>query len=80
MDTAGARTGSILRTNRGVPFCAACLALAVGVSLETMQTTTETLKHALGYRVNSKQRCSVCQRVKITISAPEKRRRTRTGL
>jgi hypothetical protein len=75
MDTTAARTGAFLRANRGVPFCAACLALAVGVSLETMQTTIETLKQVLGYRVNSKQRCSVCQRVKIAISAPEKRRR-----
>lgn len=75
MDTTESRAGEILRANRGVPFCDACLALVVGVSLETMQATIKTLKQVLGYRVNSKQRCSVCQRVKIAISAPEKRRR-----
>ena len=74
MDTTEARTGAILRANPEVPFCDACLALAVGVSLEAMQTAIETLKQGLGYRV-SKQRCSACQRVKITIRAPERRRR-----
>jgi biotin operon repressor len=79
MDTTAERAGAILRANKGVPFCDACLALAVGVSLEAMQTAIQTLKQVLGYRVNSKRRCSVCQRVKIAISAPEKRRRMRTG-
>jgi biotin operon repressor len=71
--TTEARTGAILRDNEGVPFCDACLALTVGVSLEAMQAAIETLKQ-VGYRV-SKQRCSVCQRVKIAIRAPKKRRR-----
>jgi hypothetical protein len=74
MDTTEARTGEILRVNKGVPFCDACIALTVGVGLETMQAAIETLKQVLGYRVR-KQQCSVCQRVKIAISAPEKRRR-----
>lgn len=75
MDTTELGAGEILRANRGVPFCDACLALTVGVSLEAMQAAIETLKQVLGYRVNSKRRCSVCQRVKLAISAPEKRRR-----
>jgi biotin operon repressor len=75
MDTTESRAGAILRANKGVPVCDSCLALTVGVSLETMQATIQTLKQVLGYRVNSKQRCSVCQQVKLTISAPEKRRR-----
>jgi hypothetical protein len=75
MATTEARTGAILRANTGVPFCAACLALAVGVSLE-IQDLFELFHCGFhGYKVNSEQRCSVCQRVKITISA-EKRRRS----
>jgi hypothetical protein len=45
MDTTEAQTGAILRANRGVPFCDTCLALTVGVSLETMQA-------AIGKRSN----------------------------
>jgi hypothetical protein len=75
-DTTEARTGAVLRDNKGVAFCDGCLALKVGVSLETMQTVIGTLERFPGYRV-SQQRCSACQRVKLVIRAAADRPRRR---
>jgi hypothetical protein len=68
METTEQQTGEALRANKGLAFCDGCLALKVGVSLETMQKVTETLGKFPGYRV-SQQRCSACQRVKLVIRA-----------
>lgn len=37
METTEQQTGAVLRANKGLAFCDGCLALKVGVSLETMQ-------------------------------------------
>ena len=68
MDTTEQRTGAVLRADRGLAFCDGCLALKVGVSLETMQQVMLNLERFPAYRV-SQQRCSTCQRVKIVMRA-----------
>ena len=68
MDTTEQRTGAVLRDNKGLAFCDRCLALKVGVSLQTMQEVIGILKRFPGYRI-SQGRCSVCQRVKLVVRA-----------
>jgi hypothetical protein len=68
METTEQQTGAVLRANKGLAFCQGCLALKVGVSLETMQKVIETLGKFPGYRV-SQQRCSACQRIKLVVRA-----------
>lgn len=68
MDTTEQRTGAVLRENKGLAFCDGCLALKVGVGLETMQQVIGTLERFPGYRVR-RQRCSACQRVQIVVRA-----------
>jgi hypothetical protein len=68
METTEERTGAFLRTDQGLAFCDGCLALKIGISLETMQKVIGTLERLPGYRV-SLQRCSACQRVKTVIRA-----------
>jgi len=76
METTEERTGAVLQGNNGLALCDGCLALKVGVSLETMQKVIGTFERFPGYRV-SQQRCSVCQRVKIVIRAAADRPRRR---
>jgi hypothetical protein len=70
METTEQQTGEALRANKRACVLRrlSCLALKVGVSLETMQKVTETLGKFPGYRV-SQQRCSACQRIKLVVRA-----------
>lgn len=68
MDTIEQRTGAILRAHNGLAFCDGCLALKVGVSLQTMQEVIGILERLPGYR-SSQQHCSACQRVKMIVRA-----------
>jgi hypothetical protein len=68
METTEQRTGAVLQASKGLALCDGCLALKVGVSLETMQAVLESLERFPSYRV-SQHRCSACQRIKVVIRA-----------